>query len=415
MVRPGNQQGNDMNRSIGILVAGALAAGLNGPAAAQGESGLDRILKEAKPLLNVRLRYESVDQAGIARDADAVTSRVRAGFETGAIADTKFLGEFDWTAAISEKYNSTVNGKTQYPVVADPDGAELNRLQLTNTSLPATKITLGRQVVNLDDQRFVGSVAWRQNDQTLDAVRVENSAIRNLTLTGLYVIQTNRVFGADSPVGRIEGDTVLLNAAYKTPFGVFSGFAYWIDFEGLDSLSSRTLGVRFAGAKKMAPVTLAYQLSYAHQNDAYANPFTYKADYYLVDVSLGAAGFNVGAGYEVLSGDGARAFQTPLATLHKFQGWADKFLTTPGNGIKDFYVSAGYTSKPVGLFSSIGAMAVYHDFRAERGGAHYGDEIDLQLVGKIGKYTITAKYADYNARTFATDTSKFWMSIEYAF
>ena len=44
------------------------------------------------------------------------------------------------------------------------------------------------------------------------------------------------------------------------------------------------------------------------------------------------------------------SFQTLLATLHKFQGWADKFLTTPPNGIRDLYGSAGYTlKKAVGL------------------------------------------------------------------
>ena len=51
-----------------------------------------------------------------------------------------------------------------------------------------------------------------------------------------------------------------------------------------------------------------------------------------------AKGWRIGGGYEVLGADDGAAltsFQTPLATLHKFQGWADKFLTTPPNGIRE--------------------------------------------------------------------------------
>ena len=39
-------------------------------------------------------------------------------------------------------------------------------------------------------------------------------------------------------------------------------------------------------------------------------------------------------GYEVLEGGNAagKAFRTPLATLHKFQGWADKFIGPSTSG-----------------------------------------------------------------------------------
>ena len=48
---------------------------------------------------------------------------------------------------------------------------------------------------------------------------------------------------------------------------------------------------------------------------------------------------NLTLGYEVLgSDDGKKGFATPLATGHKFQGFADKFLTTPNDGVQDLYV-----------------------------------------------------------------------------
>jgi hypothetical protein len=376
----------------------------------------DDFIKKAKPILDYRLRYENVDQTGIANKAGALTSRLRAGFETGAVENTKFLVDFESVSALSDKYNSTVNGKTTYPIVADPTGTELNRLQLSNTSLPQTTVTIGRQLINLDDQRFVGAVAWRDNEQTFDAVRAQNTSIPNLTLDAAYSIQTNRVFGDKSPVGRVEGDTILLNAGYKTPIGTLTAFGYLLKFDNaaLYAQSSKTFGLRFAGARHLNPVTLNYAFSYANQKNAYNNPASYSADYYLAEGSAVYGGFTAAAGYELLGSGGAQSFQTPLATLHKFNGWADKFLTIPANGLQDLYGSLGYTFKKAGPFQSIGLLGTYHDFKSDTGNSKYGDEYDLQLLAKIAKLTLIAKYADYKAKGLFTDTRKIWFSLEYS-
>ena len=123
-------------------------------------------------ILDARLRYEHVDQQPFAQDADALTLRARLGFETGKAWNTSLLVEGEAVVPLDSHYNSTTNGHVQYPVVADPEGYELNRLQLTNTSIDATTLTIGRQRITLDDHRFVGNVGWRQNEQTFDALRV---------------------------------------------------------------------------------------------------------------------------------------------------------------------------------------------------------------------------------------------------
>lgn len=38
-----------------------------------------------------------------------------------------------------------------------------------------------------------------------------------------------------------------------------------------------------------------------------------------------------------------------------------------------------------------------------------------RLAAKIGKFGLALKYADYNAKAFATDTSKFWASWSWVF
>lgn len=374
-----------------------------------------------KPLLDLRVRYENVDQSGIPNNADALTVRVRAGGDLRIAPATRLLVESEAMLGLINDYNSTTNGKLLFPTIADPQNIEINRLQIQNKSIANTTLTAGRQRINLEDQRFVGAVGFRQNEQTFDAVRIETTPIKNIKIDLTYAWNENSIFGVDSAVAHVKGDNVFTNIAYATRFGTLTGFGYWIDQDTPTRVqfSSQTLGVRFAGTYAFnKPANLAYALAYARQTDAFHNPRSFGANYYLCDVALTVAGLGLGGGYEVLgasSGGTFTSFQTPFATLHKFQGWADKFLTTPGNGVRDAYGSAGYTFKNVGRFASIAATAIYHDFSSDRAGQHYGDEIDLRLTAKFKKYLLELKYADYDADFFATDTKKLWVSVDYIF
>ena len=221
----------------------------------------------------------------------------------------------------------------------------MNRVQLTNTSLADTTITLGRQRINLDDQRFVGNVGWRQNEQTYDGVRFVNKTVKNLTVDVTYLDQVNRVFGKDSPVGRYHGDNYLANVAYQLPLGKLTGFAYLTDFDEAPRDSAQTLGARFTGEKPVQKLKVAWVVSWARQTERANNPLNFSEDFYTAEVTGTFRQYSVGVGYEVMEGNGVRGFSTPLATLHKFDGWADKFLTTPPNGLERRYVTLGYTRK----------------------------------------------------------------------
>ena len=183
-------------------------------------------------------------------------------------------------------------------------------------------------------------------------------------------------------------------------------------------MSSQSFGARFAGAAPLSKTAkLTYTLSYAQQSDFNNNPNNYSADYWLAELGGEAKGWKLTGGYEVLgvsTGIALTSFQTPLATLHKFNGWADKFLVTPPNGLRDGYVTLGYTKPKFAGFDSVGLSVNYHDYRSDRLSQNYGDEWGAQLVAKLKKYTFTVKYADYNAKAFATDTKKFWASVDWA-
>lgn len=395
-----------------------------------------------KPIVEARLRYETVDQAGPAplstsRDAHSVTMRLRAGGEVSK-GPWAFLAEAEGTLAIDEDYNSGVNGKTLYPIVADPETVEANRVQIQYRTKPLV-VTMGRQRINLDDQRFVGSVAWRQNEQTFDAVRIEYMGIKNLKVDLSYAIAARTIWGMDGgkfgsanrPTD-IKGDDVFANISYKTKLGTLTGFAYLVDEDeavaALRRNSSQTYGLRFTGAQPLAKkVKLSYLASYARQSDHATNPVDYSADFVTAELGLDIAAFKLTAGYELLGSDagatgiaGSFAFQTPFATLHKFNGWADKFLTTPGTGIQDYYAGVAYTVPKVGKVGPLVASFIYHRFSSDRLSIHYGDEYDAQVTLKLNKHlSALVKYADYDRKGIASytgdaDTRKFWAQIDYA-
>ncbi|MGH8309108.1 MAG: hypothetical protein ACRETX_04870, partial [Steroidobacteraceae bacterium] len=114
----------------------------------------------------------------------------------------------------------------------------------------------------------------------------------------------------------------------------------------------------------------------------------------------------------VLAGDGVKGFSTPLATLHTFQGWADKFLVTPPDGIDDRYVTAGYVKQRSGSIERLSAIASYHVFEAERVALDHGSELDLQLRAEWKRLRAALKYADYDSDGFASDTTKLWAEVE---
>jgi len=389
--------------------------------AALAEENFSNLFRDAKPTLDARYRYEHVDQDNTLKHANAQTLRTRVGLQSGKWYGLSALIEADNVSRIGEaSYNETRNGQREYSVVADPDGSEVNQALLRYDHQYGSAV-LGRQRINLDNQRFVGGVAWRQNEQTYDGTLLQLKPLAGLTLSYAYIDNINSIFGpgngkydtAGNPAN-IEGHSHLLNAQYVLmPELTATAYQYRLGLDNLTagSQSSKTTGARLNGAIS----GVSYVLEYAQQNEYADNPLDLDSDYYLAELGYTIKGMALKAGYEVLGGDegpGNRAFQTPLATKHAFQGWADIFLLTPAGGIQDAY--AGVTAP---LFGGT-LQAWYHDFRAEQGSSQYGEEINLSyahpipgvkgLVGLI-------KYASYDADDFAVDTDKAWLQVQYSY
>jgi len=430
------------NKKLTLATTCALILGAAQAASANPVTGA---LGEWKPIIDARVRYESVEQTPLVEEAEAGTARLRLGFETGKAWGTALLAEGEFLAPFIDDYrpDPAVPTKLLYPVVPDPEAYELNRLQLVNTSIANTTLTLGRQRINIDDQRFVGNVGWRQNEQTFDAFRAVNKpGGGNLTLDLTYSNRVNRIFGDDSPQGVYKGDVFLGNVAYQFKLGKLTAFGYLLDFDPIlppvvtaplnpAAVSTQTFGARFAGERPLSRIKLGYAFSYAIQDDygnnprvTIANPTALENDYFLGELSATYKQFTVLLGNEILQGNGTTGFSTPLATLHKFQGWADKFLTTPSNGIDDRYASFTATFKGVGPFDTFTAIAAYHVYESERIDVDYGEEVNVSVAAKWQRFTGMIKYADYTIDTFVLavpgnaasrldDTAKLWVQVDF--
>lgn len=382
------------------------------------ELALDEALTSGKAHVALRYRYEHVNQDNALKDANASTVRIRLNYKTADWRDWLGFVEFDHIAeVILNDFNSgagTSPGRIQYPTVADPRGSDLNQLYLQYSPSDDWQMRLGRQKINLDNQRFVGAVGWRQNEQTFDALSLTIRSIPNTELFYSYIENVNRIFGDKVPAGDHSVNTHLLNAKIKLGDAwSITPYAYYIDNEDVPLFSTSTFGARFTGKAAAGAGTINFTAELATQSDAADNPVNYDADYAHINILWTAKnGLALGAAYESLGGDAASAgmsFRTPLATLHAFQGWADQFLATPGSGVDDLYVTVKYKA------ASWNLQAVYHDFSSEAGSGDFGTELDIAASRKLGdRYGLLLKAAFFDADSAATsfvDTNKFWIML----
>ena len=362
-----------------------------------------------KTTLGFRYRLETVSQDGIGEDALASTARARLTWNSAESDSLNFGIETDYSLILGiEDFNSTANGKTQYPVVADPDGFDLNQAFL-KFSQDSLALTLGRQRINHGTQRFIGGVAYRNNEQTYDGLRLQSSAGR-LNLDYAYIHNINRIFGPDDGAqpGDWYGNSHAFRASFQAAEGhTLAGYAYLWDLENDNgpANSNATYGLEYVGA--FDPLTVTAMVS--SQSDHGDNPVSYDAMHYLIQGDLKLEGVSLTAAYEVVGSDGGAAqFRFPAATLHKFQGWTDKFLIAPDTGVRNAWISVS------GNVAGATVTGVFHDFRADSGGADYGQELGVAVTYSLrDNLSLLFKIANYSADAHATDTTKAWLMFDW--
>lgn len=364
---------------------------------------------------DLRARHEQVDDSGFDMKAHASTLRLRTGLRAAFDHGFTAFVEGEGVAAANDHYNSGANGETAYPGVLDPTGAELNQAWLAwkGSTFGAT---LGRQRIVLDNQRWVGNVGWRQNEQTFDAVTLQWKPSAAVTVGYHWLGKVHRVAGDDAlnPLAR-ERDlsSDLLNVSWKGAAQQLAGYAYLHDDQDLASASTATYGMRWTGSRLREGRGPGWTVEVARQKDHAENTRHFGHDYWLLEPTWALGAVTARAGWEHLGGDGVTAVQAPLATLHAFNGWADQFLVTPAGGLEDRYLGAGGKFGRGRLDGKLNWAVAWHDYSADVGG-DYGREWNASLgfplpVGLAG----LVKVADYRADGFSRDTSKVWLQVEW--
>ncbi|WP_372872460.1 alginate export family protein [Shewanella sp.] len=362
------------------------------------------LVEDAKVNVQFRARFEQVDQNSDTQDLTSLRTRLT--YQTGDLSNFFALAEVDDVRSTDEE-----------PWISDYEYTEINQAFIGYKAPAETELKYGRQRILLDNQRFVGGVGFRQNEQTYDAFSVQSKGVTNLTAFYAYINNVNRIFSEASGKADHKNETHLLNLNYKAnTWADISGYAYLIDNQNVARFSTDTYGVRLSGKGDVGSLKLGYALEYAKQSDGGNNTLAYDADYQLAEASLGFSGVDFKLGYEVLGSDNGNAgFITPLATLHAFQGWTDKFLFGGAgnwdNGIQDLYFTVG------GAVGGVKLLAVYHQFESDVGNIDMGDEWGVSVTYPFAKYySVNAKYASFSGAdagyAFSSDTDKVWLTFE---
>ena len=418
-----------------LLSMAALPLVIGGLSVSASADGIN-ILNDIKLKGQIRPRYENVDVANSGKsDANAFTVRTHLVVTSGLLDVpnlTATLGLQSVNNFGSDQYNDgftfpagvkTANNP-KYETVVDPQDAMLSEASI-DYKIADTSLHAGRSQVNLDNQRFIGTVGWRQLERSYDSLYISNNSVKNLNVLVAWVYGFAGVGGTTTA----DTNTVLLHAAYSVmPELKITAYDYMI------SEYHDTYGIALTGNINAGPAKLNYRAEYAKQDDASMNinggvKAKADADYYNLDLGANINGILAGVNYEVLSGANASstetAFATPLATGHKFNGWADKFLATPKGGLQDANIRLGYKAKGFGKL-----LAVYHDFQADtnimtdvNGNStdDLGSEIDVVYVNKIpgvNNLKGLVKYANYSkgkATGYTNDTQKIWVGLDYKF
>lgn len=374
---------------------------------------------KAKITADLRVRYEYGQQDPL-NTSHAGTARARIGLLTGQFAGFQGFAEYEGTQAVDRNsyQAASVHGLGRNnTIIADPESHELNRAWISWTG-GDTSIKAGRQRIILNNARYIGNVGWRQNEQTYDAVTLRQK-FGDLSLTYGYFIGVQRIFGSDSPAlaGQtdFEGSSHIVHATYSgIPNATVGTYAYFLDLDNLagSANSNNSFGAYIDGFVPVSEgVKLTYYGEYGYQTEGAGSPLDYNASYFHVKGGAAVNKFTMGVGYEDLGSDNGVGYKFPLGTNHAFNGFADKFLATPADGLQDLYIYAG-TKLP----GDIGAKVFYHWFGSSGGSFEYGQEVDFVLSKKLtDNLTALGKFAYYMADDFGTDTTRFTVEMNYKF
>ncbi|MEO0902653.1 MAG: alginate export family protein, partial [Bacteroidota bacterium] len=262
---------------------------------------------------------------------------------------------------------------------------ELNQMHIAYTdSFNGTVLEakVGRQAAIVEDERFIGRVSARQDDQTFDALygRIQNDQ-KGLAFEYAYMYQINRLL-AEEIDWRSDSHVFMLRY-YKNQKMRFGLFSHLLDFQDdAPTVSNQTYGITIdRGSFPKDKIALNYKTAFAYQTDYGDNPTDYDAFLLNTEIGVSFPSFGIfNIGYELASSDnGVASYQFPLSTGQRLHRISDVFIDPPADGLHNPY----FTAESNELFWGIGGWLGYHTYFSEEEGDFLGHEIDVVLYRQI--------------------------------
>tara|TARA_R110001592_G_scaffold81050_1_gene240811 strand:- start:16516 stop:17697 length:1182 start_codon:yes stop_codon:yes gene_type:complete len=393
-----------MKKNALSLTISMLAIGLGSSLSVQASNSansLTEALTGGDASVALRYRAEYVDQDGPTREAKASTLKSRITYKTLTFEGFSSTFEMDNTSVVfDDNYNDGTGGEEAK--VVDPTYTEINQAYL-NYVAGDTNIRYGRQRINLNNQRFIGGVGWRQNEQTYDAFSIVNTSLPDTTITLANIYNINQITG-----GNIDGNDHQIYHVLNESIKGLKASAYYYDLKDISS----TAGLRLTGSASLDDnLSVLYTAEFAEQTTDTA--IEYDTNYMNLEAGITLEGITAKLAYELQSSDkGNAAFTTPLGTNHSFNGWADMFLSTPNTGLVDSAITL--SSAKLGPKIAL----TYHQFDSDVNNIEFGNEIDLAISKKFtDNYSGLFKVAQFDGKAEGgiPDTTKVWLQLEAKF
>lgn len=333
---------------------------------------------------SLRYRFETYEtrRNNSIRDAYANTAKFRMKFRSPIENDLRALIEFDHVAFLDEqKFSSAAIPKDSYPAIHDSKGSDLNQFYIQYEGFDLLSFQVGRQTMNWDNGRFIGSHAWRLNEQSFDGLSYQFKQ-DDIHYRYAFIRNVQTIYGpnpTDFPEEEnIRGENHFFNASYDgLRWGKLIAYAYIINPEEeiRNASAHSTAGLSIEGSYYFGKKILNYRVELAQQNAKNKNPDDYRANYHHLTLEWSHRNISFVFDRELLGSDEDfnHAFQTPYADPHPFNGLADQFTTTPDEGLIDTHIAISNSEND----SLVNFQ--YHQFKAEKGPLRYGNELDLSF------------------------------------
>jgi Alginate export len=406
-------------RAITLAAAILGAAPCYSQEAADTGFSLGDAIMHGRPVIELRPRYNYLDEADYPEDARGGTMRTVLGWVTAPWYGIRVRVEVMNASHLgSKQFNddpAQIN-TSPYPLLPDPLYTGVNQAYAEYTNDSGLRVKLGRQVVRFDNQRWVSDNDFRQIPQLFEGANVAYMGFEGMELSAGYYDKVRTTSGITNDLrlttlraawNPYEGQSVIGYAIFhdQAANGAFTGFA---------DNSYRVVGVKAEGAARVHDLDVPYIAEYAQQRPYANGDSRVDANYWRLGAGVSTPAWTARYDYEVKGSNGGQyGVQMPLTDFYQYNGWTLSFFTTPRQGLHDQWLTLRWqVVEPLTFYGEA------HKFRSDFGGLDFGRENDVGLTWSILQgLDLRLQYARYDPGSGTSNDAirKTWLTLSYSY